>query len=119
MLATGAALAVASPAAAATPACEANTICLWEHKNWEGQKVSLPRCTPSLGGFDNKASSFYNNTGLYLRLYENNDYSGRYIEIPAGFSYWNLHDRKFTVRHANGELFASPGEFNDVTSSVC
>jgi hypothetical protein len=115
----GAGLAPVSPAAAADTSCEVNSVCLWEDLDWKGQKVTLKRCTPNLGDFNDKASSYWNTTQYTVRLFEGNDYTGRFVDIPAGVRYGSLKTNIYTVYHNDWTIFKRKGEFNDVTSSVC
>ncbi|BEL06588.1 hypothetical protein Q0Z83_047790 [Actinoplanes sichuanensis] len=87
---TGSLLAISPPASAAY-ACPARQVCFFQDYQQQGSPATLSGLVEGAGGvsvfgdhkfhngvnLNDQASSVHNNTGLWLRVYENNGYGGR------------------------------------------
>jgi hypothetical protein len=105
LLLTTVGIGLAAPAAqAAKSDCDANRVCLWEddHAGGELKQYSSSMC--SLPGFNDKASSVYNNTSHTVRLYDDKDLKDRVVVLAPGKTIADLGVDDF--------------KFNDKTSSL-
>jgi Peptidase inhibitor family I36 len=73
----GLAAVVAAPTSARTYAqaraiCPDNSLCLFEHQNWDGKWVSSRSAIDDLGsfGFNDKATSYLNDSGSRFCMYQ-------------------------------------------------
>lgn len=86
MMVIGFTLMGATPAQADQYDCDSRRQCLWEHTRYRGtlrQIFPQHRTCVTLWGFNDSASSYWNNTRAQVWLYTNNNCSGTAYYIPA------------------------------------
>lgn len=128
-LAICAAVASATPAAAAASACPAGKFCIFQDTEFGGELfVADSNCHSNLSGesypgnypgVNDSASSIVNNTSQRVRLFENTNYGGRYIDVQANAKITNLKNNSFVIYNNDGSTNQILGAFNDVISSFC
>ncbi|MCW8103378.1 peptidase inhibitor family I36 protein [Streptomyces tauricus] len=118
------------PAAPVGGCDQADNVCLYKNTEYGGPKKFFPvdncvddfravRTEEVLSTLNDSVSSVVNNSTKNIRLYEGTGRSGRYIEVLAGATVADLHVKELTVLNGDGSVASSPGEFNDVASSLC
>ncbi|MFI2209258.1 peptidase inhibitor family I36 protein [Streptomyces sp. NPDC020141] len=85
---TGAlAMTVATPASAA-PAdwrdCPANSVCVWDHSNYEGAFLAGGVNVSNVGGtMNDRTTSLWNRSGSRICFYQHSNYGGEVLAIVA------------------------------------
>lgn len=95
----------AAASSGSLPGCGSNRVCLYEHIDGGGARidfVTYSTCIYVGAWFNDKTSSWQNNTFNRVTVYQNADCTGFTDELPMGYH-----------RHSMGSFF-----MNDVVSAV-
>ncbi|MFI5934024.1 peptidase inhibitor family I36 protein [Actinoplanes sp. NPDC051494] len=120
-----AAVALSGTFAAAAPAnaamvnnCFSERVCLFENTTYTGSGYTLPSwpCASSLPGFNDKASSVYNNSGVSMKFFQDTNGGGKYIVVKPYSGIADL--RSVNIFNADHTVFGW-NTLNDRISSAC
>jgi Peptidase inhibitor family I36 len=97
----------ASPAIADVNGCPEQKVCLWPDTAYKGAGYQAPSW-PSVSslkpaGFNDKASSLYNNTALTMRFYQDENGGGKYVIVGPYSGIADL--RTVYLYNPNGTVF--------------
>lgn len=76
-------LVVTPTASASYSQCPAGYFCMWENSSYTGMFYASPGSVSNVGGFNDKATSFWNRTNTWVTAYANSNY-GTYSECSMG-----------------------------------
>jgi Peptidase inhibitor family I36 len=71
--------------------CKNGSVCLFEHRNFDGKMVTLTNDAPYLDQlrFEDKASSYINDSDTARCMYETGNYDGQRFYVPSkGHGAW-------------------------------
>jgi hypothetical protein len=85
-------------AQAAIGDCPSNRFCLWQHSDYSGRGVPFTGGANAPAGFNDAASSVYNNTNRKWCLYLDANFTGERIVVGAGARSRDLSNQEFNDR---------------------
>lgn len=66
-----------APALLANPYdCVAGYLCMWHDQNFAGQRITMNNSDRHLGDDSDEAHAIFNRSGRYVKLYDNQDWTG-------------------------------------------
>ncbi|MFI8423779.1 FG-GAP-like repeat-containing protein [Streptomyces sp. NPDC085479] len=88
----------ATPAQAATSDCPKGYFCGWANTDGTGSMFKTRTSLPTLGSWDNKIRMRYNRTGLYVCMYDRQNYA-----LPGGAS-WDTPAQSYPTTGGSAEI---------------